>query len=93
MSRLGVPPVLSARWQPGMIVVVVITVPFSRLAFDVVGPLPRTKSGYKYILTCMCYASKYPEAIPLKKVDAQSVAEAMVHGGLLQNRVARRGLD
>ena len=26
----------------------------------------------------MCYASKYPEAIPLKKVDAQSVAEAMV---------------
>ena len=56
----------------------VITVPFSRLAFDVVGPLPRTKSGYKYILTCMCYATKYPEAIPLKKVDAQSVAEAMV---------------
>lgn len=52
----------------------VITVPFSRLAFDVVGLLPRTKSGHKYILTC---ASKYPEAIPLKKVDAQSVAEAM----------------
>jgi hypothetical protein len=37
--------------------------------------LPRTNSGCKYILTCMCYASKYPEAIPLKKVDAQSVAE------------------
>ena len=56
----------------------VITVPFSRLAFDVVGPLPRTRSGFKYVLTCICYASKYLEAIPLKRVDAQSVAEGMV---------------
>ena len=56
----------------------VIIVPFSRLAFDVVGPLPRTRSGFKYVLTCMCYASKYPEAIPLKRVDAQSVAEGMI---------------
>ena len=56
----------------------VITVPFSRLAFDVVGPLPRTRSGFKYVLTCMCYASKYPVAIPLKMVDAQSVSEGMV---------------
>ena len=64
------------RGKAPLIPLPVITVPFSRLAFDVVGPLPRTKSGYKYyILTCMCYASKYPEAIPLKKVDAQSVAE------------------
>ena len=52
--------------------------PFSRLAFDVVGPLPRTRSGFKYVLTCMCYASKYLEAIPLKRVDTQSVAEGMV---------------
>ena len=54
----------------------IITVPFSRLAFDVVGP--RTRSGFKYVLTYMCNASKYPEAIPLKRVDAQSVAEGMV---------------
>ena len=26
----------------------------------------------------MCYASKYPEAFPLNKVDAQSVAEALM---------------
>ena len=52
--------------------------PFSRLAFDVVGPLPRTRSGFKYVLNCMCYDSKYPEAILLKRVDAQSVAEGMV---------------
>ena len=42
------------------------------LAYDVVGPLPRMRSGFKYV------ASKYPEAIPLKRVDAQSVAEGIV---------------
>ena len=41
---------------------------------NLVDPLPRTKSGHKY----MCLASKYPEAIPLKKVDAPTVAEAMI---------------
>ena len=52
--------------------------PFSRLAFDVVGPLPRTRSGFKCVLICKCYASKYPEAILLKRVDAQSVAKGIV---------------
>ncbi len=56
----------------------VITVPFSRLSFDVVGPIPRTKSGYKYVLTCMCYATKYPDAIPMKRADGKTIAEAMI---------------
>ena len=51
---------------------------FSRIAFDLVGPLPRTNRGHKYILTCICLASKFPDAIPLKKVDAQTVAESML---------------
>ena len=55
----------------------VIPTPFSRLAFDLVGPLPRTKQGHRYLLTCICLGSKYPEAVPLKRVDAQSVAEGM----------------
>ena len=56
----------------------VISTPFSRMAFDLVGPLPRTKRGHKYILTCMCLGSKYPEAIPLKRVDVETVAEGMI---------------
>ena len=55
----------------------VIDVPFSKLAFDLVGPLTRTKSGYRYLLTSICLASKYPEAIPLKRVDVESVAEGL----------------
>lgn len=37
-----------------------------------------SQHGYKYVLTAMCLASKYPEAIPLKDVRAETVAEAMV---------------
>ena len=55
----------------------VLDVPFSKLAFDLVEPLPRSKSGYKYLLTAICLASKYPEAILLKRVDVESVAEGL----------------
>ena len=56
----------------------IIGKPFSRLAFDLVGPYPKTKRNNRYILTCICYFSHYPEAIPLMEVDGLSVASAML---------------
>ena len=56
----------------------IIGTPFRSIAFDIVGPYPRTSRGYKYILTSICYFSWYPEALSLKKVDGISVAEAML---------------
>ena len=29
------------------------------------------------MLTCMCYASKYPDAVPMKRPDAKAIAEAI----------------
>ena len=52
--------------------------PFEKVAFDLVGPLPRSSSGNKYILTMMCLYTKYPEAIPLRRVDNHTVLEAML---------------
>ena len=52
--------------------------PFSKVAFDLVGPLPRTTSGYRYVLTMMDLYSKFPAAVPLKKVDNVTVIEAMM---------------
>ena len=52
--------------------------PFQKVAFDLVGPLPRTSSGHKYLLTAMCLFTKFPEAIPLKKVDNVTVLDAMM---------------
>lgn len=52
--------------------------PFQRVAIDMVGPLPKTKRGNQYILVMCDYATKYPEAIPLRSQDAEVVAEAMM---------------
>ena len=40
--------------------------------------MPRSKNGYKYILTLVDYATRYPEAIPLKTTHSRVVAEALV---------------
>ena len=45
---------------------------------DVVGPLPRSSSGNKYILVMCDYATRYQEATPMKTVDAEHVAEELV---------------
>ena len=51
--------------------------PFRRLAMDIVGPLRKTTRGNKYILTVMDFATRYLEAIPLRRTDAATVAEAL----------------
>ena len=44
-------------------------VPFQRVAMDIFGPLKRTKSGNKYVLVVIDYATKWPEAFPLKNTS------------------------
>ena len=48
----------------------VVGKPFEKIAMDLVGPLPRSKAGYRYLLVIMDYCTRYPEAIPLKKIDS-----------------------
>ena len=55
-----------------------ISEPFEKLAVDLVGPFPRSKLGMKYLLTGICLASRYPEAIPLRDISAATVAEGLV---------------
>jgi len=55
-----------------------VTEPFSRIAIDIVGPLPVCpKSGNRFILTILDLATHYPEAIPLPDHTAQRVATAL----------------
>ena len=49
--------------------------PFKRIAMDIVGPLPRSSSGKRFILV---YATRHPEAIALRTVDANPVAEELL---------------
>ena len=56
----------------------VMSEPFEVLAFDLVGPFPPAKYGYRYVLTAICMGSKWPEAIPLKTQTAKAVASGMM---------------
>ena len=58
--------------------------PFKRIAMDIIGPLPRTRRGNQYILVVCDYATRYPEAVPLRSIDAGTVAEHLI---LLFSRV------
>ena len=40
--------------------------PFSEVIIDCVGPLPKTRAGNQYLLTIMCKATRFPEAVPLR---------------------------
>ena len=56
-----------------------IDTPFRRVAVDIVGPIdPVTHRGNRYILTLVDYASRYPEAVPLPRIEAERVAEALL---------------
>ena len=52
--------------------------PFQRIAMDIVGPLPCSNSGKRYILVVCDYATRYPEAIPMSSIDANHIAEELV---------------
>ncbi len=56
----------------------IIGVPFRRVSIDIVGPLPRTSSGCRFILTVMDHASRWPEAFALVDHTAASVADKMM---------------
>ena len=45
---------------------------------DIVGPLPKSKSGNRLLLVICDYATRYPEAIPLKRIDAEHIEEKLV---------------
>ena len=51
----------------------VIIAPFSGWAFDVVGPMPRTKFGNRFVLTCMRHANKYPNVVLMKQAEAMTI--------------------
>ena len=61
-----------------MVPLPIIQEPFQRIAMDIVGPLPRSHSGKKYVQVVCDYATRYPEAIPLHSIDAEHIAEELV---------------
>lgn len=61
--------------------------PFERIALDVVGPLPKSNSGNKYMLVVADYFTKWPKVIPMPNQQAETVAKA-----LLTHVISRHGV-
>uniref|UniRef100_A0A803TE47 Gypsy retrotransposon integrase-like protein 1 n=1 Tax=Anolis carolinensis TaxID=28377 RepID=A0A803TE47_ANOCA len=57
----------------------VVGEPFFRVGIDLVGPLYKpSRRGYKYILTVIDYATRYPDAVALTNIETSTIANALL---------------
>ena len=52
-------------------------IPFQRVAMELISPFDQSTQGYRYVLVLVDYATRYPEAVPLRNISAKSVAQAL----------------
>ena len=67
----------------------IVGIPLENVQMDIIGPLPETRLGHKYVLTITCCFTKWTECYPLKSITAKAVAATFVkeficHYGLVR---------
>ena len=55
----------------------IVTIPSEHVAIDIVGPFPVAKGGFRYLLTYLDMATRWPEAISLKKTTTRIVIDQL----------------
>ena len=45
---------------------------------DLIGPLSQSAKGFQHILVVVHYATRYPEAIPLRSANTKSLARELL---------------
>ena len=71
--RQGTPKKRRAPMQPSA-----VGFPLERVAMDVMGPLPISARGSRFVLVIMDYFTKWAEAYPLPNQEAETIAEVFV---------------
>ncbi|GFV84213.1 retrovirus-related Pol polyprotein from transposon 17.6 [Trichonephila clavipes] len=56
----------------------IISEVFSKINIDAVGPLPVSTKQNRYLITSICVAFKYPEAIPVESITSPNVIDALL---------------
>ena len=90
-------PELPKTARGGLLDPIVVGDVWETVGMDILGPLPRTRDkGYKYVLVLVDYVSKFSFAIPLRNINATTVARAMVEKvftifGIPQKIISDRG--
>ena len=49
------------------------TIPFENVSIDLVGPFPTAVGGFRFLLTCIDNATRWPEAIPIRTTTAKTI--------------------
>ena len=55
-----------------------VDTPFERIGLDIVGPLTKSVGGHNYILVIVDFATRYPEAIPLRSTTTRVLAKELM---------------
>ena len=56
-----------------------VHLPFDKVGIDLIGPLsPVSNRANRWVLTVVDYATRYPEAIALSRIDTETIAEAFL---------------
>lgn len=71
--------------------------PFDRVGIDTVGPLTKSAAGHTHILVLIDYATRYPEAVPLRSTHAKILAKELMgifsRVGFLREILTDRGTN
>ena len=53
-------------------------VPFERIGMDLIGPFHQSARGYRFVLVLVDYATRYPQAVPLRTISAKNCGAGTV---------------
>ena len=64
--------------------------PMERVAIDIIGPLPKTNNGNRYILVAVDYFTRWPEAYAIPNQEARTIAQTLVDEWVCRYGVMQR---